>query len=35
MLWKKFIIDGRKFYDNPIESDIERYRELKKEIIGK
>ena len=24
------IIDGRNFYDNPIESDIEEYRELKK-----
>ena len=24
------IIDGRKFYDNPIESDIEKYKELKK-----
>ena len=22
------IIDGRNFYDNPIESDIEKYREL-------
>ena len=29
------IIDGRKFYDNPIESDIEKYRELKKVKIGK
>ena len=29
------IIDGRNFYDNPIESDIEKYRELKKEMIGK
>ena len=29
------IIDGRNFYDNPIESDIEKYRELKKVIIGK
>ena len=29
------IIDGRNFYDNPIESDIEKYRELKKEVIGK
>ena len=29
------IIDGRNFYDNPIESDIERYRELKKVMIGK
>ena len=28
-------IDGRNFYDNPIESDIEKYRELKKLIIGK
>ena len=24
------IIDGRNFYDNPIVSDIEKYRELKK-----
>ena len=24
------IIDGRNFYDNPIESDIEKYRELRK-----
>ena len=24
------IIDGRNFYDNSIESDIEKYRELKK-----
>ena len=24
------IIDGRNYYDNPIESDIEKYRELKK-----
>ena len=29
------IIDGRNFYDNPIESNIERYRELKKVMIGK
>ena len=29
------IIDGRNFYDNPIESDIEKYRELKKVVIGK
>ena len=29
------IIDGRNFYDNPIERDIEKYRELKKEMIGK
>ena len=28
------IIDGRNFYDNPIESDIEKYRELKKAMIG-
>ena len=29
------IIDGRNFYDNPIERDIEKYRELKKVMIGK
>ena len=29
------IIDGRNFYDNPIESDIEKYRESKKVMIGK
>ena len=29
------IIDGRNFYENPIESDIEKYRELKKVMIGK
>ena len=29
------IIDGRNFYDNPIDSDIEKYRELKKMMIGK
>ena len=29
------IIDGRNFYDNPIESDIEKYKELKKVMIGK
>ena len=29
------IIDGRTFYDNPVESDIEKYRELKKVMIGK
>ena len=29
------IIDIRNFYDNPIESDIEKYRELKKVMIGK
>ena len=28
-------IDGRNFYDNPIESDIEKYIELKKVMIGK
>ena len=29
------IIDGRNFYDNPIERDLEKYRELKKVMIGK
>ena len=29
------INDGRNFYNNPIESDIEKYRELKKVMIGK
>ena len=29
------IIDGRNFYDNPIESDVEKYRELKKVMIAK
>ena len=29
------IIDGRNFYDNPIENDIEKYRKLKKVMIGK
>ena len=29
------IIDRRNFYDNQIESDIEKYRELKKVMIGK
>ena len=29
------IIGGRNFYDNPIENDIEKYRELKKVMIGK
>ena len=29
------IIDGRNFCANPIESDIEKYRELKKLMIGK
>ena len=35
--FKKYnvIINGRNFYDNPIESDIEKYRELKKVMIGK
>ena len=28
-------IDGRNFYDNPIESDIEKYKALKKVMIGK
>ena len=28
------IIDGRNFYDNPIENNIEKYRELKKVMIG-
>ena len=32
----KYVInDGRNFYDNPIESDIEKNRELKKVMIGK
>ena len=29
------IIDGRNFYNDPIESDIEKYRELKKVMTGK
>ena len=29
------IIDERNFYDNPIENDTEKYRELKKVMIGK
>ena len=29
------INDGRNFYDNPTENDIEKYRELKKVMIGK
>ena len=29
------IIDGRNFYANPIESDTEKYRELKRVMIGK
>ena len=32
---KYVIVDGRNFYDNPIESDIEKYRKLKKVMIGK
>ena len=32
---KYVIIYGRNIYDNPIESDIEKYRELKKVMIGK
>ena len=32
---KCVIIDGRNFYDNPIESDTGKYRELKKVMIGK
>ena len=28
------VIDGRNFYDNPIENDIEKYGELKKVMIG-
>ena len=34
-LEKYNIIDGRNIYDNPIESDIEKYRELTKVMIGK
>ena len=35
--YKKYnvIVDVRNFYDNPIESDIEKCRELKKVMIGK
>ena len=29
------IIDGRNFYDNPIERDINKYKELKKVMTGK
>ena len=32
---KYVIIVGRNFYENPIESDIEKYRELKKVMTGK
>ena len=32
---KYVITDGRNFYDNPVESDIEKYRELKKLMTGK
>ena len=34
-LEKYVTIDGRNFYDNTIESDIEKYRELQKVMIGK
>ena len=34
-LEKYVIIDGRNFYDNPIEHDIEKYGELKRVMIGK
>ena len=34
-LKKYAIIDGRNFYDNPIESDVEKYIESKKVMIGK
>ena len=34
-LKKYVIIDGRNFYENPIESDIEKFKELKKVMIGK
>ena len=34
-LKKYVIIDGRNFYDNPIENNSEKYRELKKVMIGK
>ena len=30
-----FIIDGRNFYDNPVENDVEKYRELNRVMIGK
>ena len=34
--FKKYVItDGPNFYDNPIESNNEKYRELKKVMIGK
>ena len=35
--FKKYnvILDGRNFYDNPIENNIEKYRELKQSMIGK
>ena len=35
--FKKYnvVIDGRNFYDFPIENDIEKYRELQKVMIGK
>ena len=34
-LEKYVIIDGRNFFDNTAEIDIEKYRELKKVMIGK
>ena len=34
-LEKYVIIDRRNFYDNPVEIDIEKYRELKKVMTGK
>ena len=34
-LKKYVIIDRRNFYDNPVESDFEKYRELRKVMIGK
>ena len=35
LILKNVIIDGRNFYDNPIKSDIQKYRELKKVMIRK
>ena len=29
------LLMDKNFYDNPIQSDIEKYRELEKEMIGK
>ena len=34
-LKKYVVLDGRNFYDNPIKSNIEKYRELKKVMIRK